>query len=341
MKYRTLGRTGLKVSEVGFGGGGIGGVWGETTENEGIRAVHRAIELGVNFFDVAPGYGSGRAEEVLGKALHDRRSDVLITTKASIRPQWLANISGFVDDSLSASLKRLQTDHVDLLLIHNAISARTGHPFESCITADQAIEMANAFVRHKEAGRVRFIGFTGWRCNRTELLKMLDSDLFDAFQTEYNILNQTAAVSVPEVGAVDMAELESESNLNMRVYSYIPVDQHLTIQEAQKRNLGVIGIRPILAGVLSNEIDRTVEDWTQIGVMQERARSLSFLAQPGRSLATAAFRFCLMNEGLSTIVPGVKKSSEIEEAVAAADSLPLSADELNQIDRLYRRNFKA
>jgi L-galactose dehydrogenase len=69
MEYSVLGRTGLQVSRVGFGGGGIGQVWGPTTEAESVRAVHRALDLGVNFFDVAPGYGNGKAEEVLGRAL--------------------------------------------------------------------------------------------------------------------------------------------------------------------------------------------------------------------------------------------------------------------------------
>jgi aryl-alcohol dehydrogenase-like predicted oxidoreductase len=69
VKYRTLGRTGLPVSEVGFGGGGIGAVWGATTDAEGIRAVHRALDLGITLFDVAPDYGDGRAEEVVGRAL--------------------------------------------------------------------------------------------------------------------------------------------------------------------------------------------------------------------------------------------------------------------------------
>jgi len=69
MEYTILGRTGLRVSRVGCGGGGIGQVWGPTTETESVRTIHRALELGVNFFDVAPSYGHGKAEEVLGRAL--------------------------------------------------------------------------------------------------------------------------------------------------------------------------------------------------------------------------------------------------------------------------------
>ena len=85
MEYAVLGRTGLRVSRVGCGGGGIGQVWGPTTEVESVRTIHRALELGVNFFDVAPGYGHGKAEEVLGRALHGRQEPVVIATRCGWR----------------------------------------------------------------------------------------------------------------------------------------------------------------------------------------------------------------------------------------------------------------
>ena len=84
MEYTTLGRTGLQVSRAGFGGGGIGQVWGPTTDEESIRAVHRALELGINFFDVAPSYGNGKAEEVLGRALRGRSEDIVVATKVRL-----------------------------------------------------------------------------------------------------------------------------------------------------------------------------------------------------------------------------------------------------------------
>ena len=97
MEYTELGRTGLSVSRVGVGGGGIGQVWGTTTDAEAARAVHRALELGVNFFDVAPSYGNGKAEEVLGWALEGRQEPVIVATKIdkvprSKRPRGLASI---------------------------------------------------------------------------------------------------------------------------------------------------------------------------------------------------------------------------------------------------------
>lgn len=329
------------MSEVGFGGGGIGRVWGETTDAESVGAIHRAIELGVNFFDVAPGYGAGKAEEVLGEALIENRHDVSITTKVSMPPDAFGDAAGYVRQSLEGSLKRLRTDYVDLLLVHNTISSITGHPFSGSITAAQALEMADEFKKQQQAGKVRFIGFTAWRCNERELLKMLDSGAFDAIQTEYNILNQSAmlpAANDPE--AVDIGALETQSEVNPKAYSYVPVDQHLPIPRAVERDMGVIVIRPVLAGVLSHEIDREVEEWTRLGVMTGRASALKFLHTDNRTLAGAAFTFCLMNPNISTIVPGVKNAVEIEEAISRSGAGPLTEDEMQKISDLYGRNFQ-
>ncbi|MDP2950656.1 MAG: aldo/keto reductase, partial [Chloroflexota bacterium] len=155
MRYRTLGRTDLRVSEVGFGGGGIGRVWGATTDEGSIRAVHRALELGVTFFDVAPGYGSGKAEELVGQGLKGHRAEVNITTKISLPPDKAGDKRGYILTSIEGSLRRLQTDHVELLLVHNPISSRRGVPYQGCITGDDALEMAEVFSELQQAGKVR------------------------------------------------------------------------------------------------------------------------------------------------------------------------------------------
>ena len=92
MEYVELGRTGLRVSRAGFGGGGIGQVWGPTNEEESVRAVHRALDLGINFFDVAPGYGNGKAEEVLGLALQGRRDEAVVATKVRLRAEEMSDM---------------------------------------------------------------------------------------------------------------------------------------------------------------------------------------------------------------------------------------------------------
>src|SRR2546429_9346709 len=105
MEYTVLGRTGLRVSRVGCGGGGIGQVWGATTEAESVRAIHCALELGVNFFDVAPGYGNGKAEEVLGRALQGRQEQVVVATKVRLAAEEMHDVAGAVRTSVAARLR--------------------------------------------------------------------------------------------------------------------------------------------------------------------------------------------------------------------------------------------
>ena len=97
MEYNSLGRTGLNVSRVGFGGGGIGEVWGPTTRDEAVRAVHRALDLGINYFAVAPAYGNGKAEEALGIALEGRSEDIIIGTKVRIAAEDIGDVAGAVN----------------------------------------------------------------------------------------------------------------------------------------------------------------------------------------------------------------------------------------------------
>src|SRR2546427_1385376 len=121
MQYTVLGRTGLRVSRVGCGGGGIGQVWGPTTEAESVRAMHRALELGVNFFDVAPGYGHGKAEEVLGRALHGRQEQVVVATKVRLATEEMHDVAGAVRTSGEASLRRLSRESGEAPPLHNRL----------------------------------------------------------------------------------------------------------------------------------------------------------------------------------------------------------------------------
>ena len=114
MHYRRLGDTGVVVSELGLGGGGIGQVWGPTTDDAAVAAVDAALAAGVNFFDVAPRYGDGRAERVLGRALEHRREEALIASKVYLGPETLDDISGAIERGLAESLERLGSDRLDL-----------------------------------------------------------------------------------------------------------------------------------------------------------------------------------------------------------------------------------
>ena len=170
MKYRTLGRTGLRVSEVGFGGAGIGHVWGETTDAECIGAIHRALDLGINFFDTSPMYGGGRSEENLGKGLAGRRSDAYIATKVRLQSEEdRLDMENAVRRSVEQSLRRLNTDHVDLLQVHHQVGLEAGKymvavgpPPRYALLLDQAdcIALSQAMANLVREGKIRFVGIT-------------------------------------------------------------------------------------------------------------------------------------------------------------------------------------
>src|SRR2546427_7096461 len=122
MELRSLGKTGLRVSTLGFGCGNVGGLMVRGSPADQERAVARALELGINYFDTAPSYGNGESERNLGRVLKALRPDILVGTKFRIEPTGRGRISEAVTASLEASLRRLGMDWVDLLQLHNPIS---------------------------------------------------------------------------------------------------------------------------------------------------------------------------------------------------------------------------
>ena len=176
MEYTTLGRTGLRVSRVGFGGGGIGQVWGPTTDEESVRAVRRALELGINFFDVAPSYGNGKAEEVLGKALQGRRDQAVFATKVRLAADEMSDVEGAVITSVDASLRRLKMEAVDVLHVHNRFTPLRGEVPDS-ITADDVLgPVLEAYRKMQRAGKTRFIGLSAYQHHVPSLKRMDDGE---------------------------------------------------------------------------------------------------------------------------------------------------------------------
>ncbi len=154
MRYRKLGRTGLDVSVIGFGASPLGNVFGDVDPQSAASAVSSAIESGINYFDVSPYYGMTLAEERLGEALGGRRKDVLLSTKCG---RYGADVFDFSPKTITlafeSSLRRLRTDHVDLLLAHDIEFADIRQIVDETIPSMQ---------RLKEQGKVRFIGITGY-----------------------------------------------------------------------------------------------------------------------------------------------------------------------------------
>lgn len=152
MQYRILGKTGLSISALGFGVSPVGNVFEPVEEQEGINAIHYAIDNGINFFDVAPFYGDTLAETRLGKALAGKRQDIILATKCCRYATHFDFSYQRVLSSIDESLKRLKTDYVDLLQIHDIEFG----------TEEQLLnEAIPAALKVKESGKARYIGFTG------------------------------------------------------------------------------------------------------------------------------------------------------------------------------------
>ena len=206
MEYTTLGRTGLSVSRVGFGGGGIGEVWGPTTRDEAVRAVHRALDLGINFFDVAPAYGNGKAEEALGLALEGRSEDVIIATKVRLSAEDMGDVKAAVQRSMETSLRLLKRDSVDVLHVHNRFTPGRGDVPNSLSADDVLGPVLDAYQAMQQAGKTRFIGLSAMDHDVPTLDRIMASGHWDTVLAYYNLLTWTAQEPAPP--AVD---LESET----------------------------------------------------------------------------------------------------------------------------------
>ena len=322
MEYTQLGRTGLTVSRAGFGGGGIGQVWGPTNEQEAIAAVHRALELGVTFFDVAPSYGDGKAEEALGKALEGRAESVVIATKVRLRADDMNDVGDAVRRSVDASLRRLRRDAVDVLHVHNRFTEHRGEVLDSLSGNDVLGPVLEAYRGVQQAGKTRFIGLSAMDHHVPTMRRILGSGEYDTVLAYYNLLNRTAQ-EPPPPGA----------NL---------FDNGQIIPLARNLDMGVIGIRSHAAGALTDALDRPPRP--NDALMEKdlaSARKLGFLAQgPIRTLSQAAMVFSLMNPDIHTTVPGVKNRAEAEEIAGCMDLPPIPPDHLERLRELYENDFR-
>ena len=333
MKYRTLGRTGLQVSEVGFGGAGIGHVWGPTTDEECIHSVRRALALGINFFDTSPMYGGGRSEENLGKALAGRREQAIIATKVRLQHEddrsSAHDMVGAVRNSVEQSLKRLGTDHVDILQVHHQVGAERGQymaavgpppRYALLLNKEDCLVLGDAMQQVVAEGKARFIGITAWDGDREAIGEILASGVFDTAQILYNLLNRTAVSEAPQ--------------------GFDDLDQGCSLPVAQCHDVGVIGIRSHAAGALADMLDRETAPDTELARDHARARAFwPLLEGHYATLSQAALRFCLDNPAIATVVPGFKSAAEVDEAAATADLPSIPENILGQLEGLYRRRF--
>jgi aryl-alcohol dehydrogenase-like predicted oxidoreductase len=322
METRMLGRTGLEVSVLGFGCGAVGGLMVRGSPADQERAVARAIELGINYFDTAAMYGNGESERNLGRVLKSLTPNIRVGTKVRVPASERRNFAAAVTASLEASLQRLQLDHVDLFQLHNHI---TQEGRDSDLTPEIVLgEVVPAFERLREQGKTGFYGITAVG-DTPALHQVVDARAFDTAQVSYNPLNPSAGTTVAaDYPAHDYGDL---------------------LAHAKAADMGVINIRVLAAGALSGTEERhplgspSVEPIGSGGSYRtdaERARRLEPLVREGHaeSLIEAALRFVIANDAVSTVLVGYSTLDHLEYAARSINKGPLSREGLERLTAL-------
>ena len=327
MRYRTLGKTGVKISEIGFGCGNNAVLMVRAGYEEQARAVRRALDHGINYFDTAFAYGLGKSEENLGKILNELGASPVVSTKIRLEPA--ADIKTATLQAVEAGLKRLQRKSVDLIQLHNRVTTeRTPGKRFSLTPADVLGRggVLEGFKEMREMGKVRHFGFSGLGDPKA-LHEVIDSGEFHSVQAYYNLLNPSAGQPVPR--------------------GFSALDYGRLIDRAAGKGMGVAIIRVLAAGALTATPDagggsspEPLSLGSDYALDLERAEKVKFLIGGDiKSLTQAAIRFALMKSAVSTVLVGFSNTSHIDEAVACSGAGGLSAEAMARLRKLWDTDF--
>ena len=320
MQYRDLGRTGWKVSEISFGAWAIGGAWGPVDDRDSIAALHRAIDLGVNFIDTADVYGDGRSERLVAQVRKERSETIYIATKAGRRldPHTAdgynaANLTRFVE----RSLRNLDTDCIDLLQLHCPPTEVYYRP-----------EVFGALDDLVQAGKIRYYGVSVEKVE--EALKAIEYPNVQTVQIIFNMFrHRPAELFFPEakrrkVGILARVPLASGLLTGkMTPQTSFDLDDHRHFN----RHGEAFDVGETFSGV----------DY-KTGL--EAVEALRPLVPPGATMAQFALRWILMFDAVTCAIPGAKRPSQAEDNVRAADLPPLSKETMAKVCEVYDRYIR-
>jgi len=320
MKYRVLGRTGIQVSEIGYGSWGIGkALWQGAEDDESLRALHRAVDLGLNFIDTALVYGDGHSEGLVGRVVRERKERLTVASKIPPKnSRWPARPETKLSDafpydhiikSTETSLKNLGLDAIDVQQFHVWMDDWANEQ-----------EWKDAIAKLKEQGKIRFFGISINDHEPHNALKVAATGFVDTFQVIYNIFDQS------------------------------PEDELLPL--CQKLNIGVIVRVPLDEGGLTGSItpstifpdgdfrNRYFRDNRKAEVFSRVNELKKIIGGEAANVAELALRFCLHHPAVSSVIPGMRSVANVERNCAVSDGRMLSKA---LIDRLrahrWQRNF--
>jgi aryl-alcohol dehydrogenase-like predicted oxidoreductase len=321
MEYRELGRTGWKVSTVSFGAWAIGSAWGSVDDQESLAALHRAVDLGVNFFDTADVYGDGRSEKLLARLKRERpQAEIIVATKAGRRldPHVAAgynrqNLTKFIEDSL----RNLETETIDLVQLHCP-------PTEVYYTPE-VFQVLDDLVQQ---GKLRFYGVSVEKVE--EALKAIEYPNVQSVQIIFNIFRQRPAdlffaqAQQKQVGILARLPLSSGmlAGKMTRSSTFSANDHRAYNRQGESFDRG-----ETFSGV---DYDTGLE----------AVEALRPLMPPGWTMAQFALRWILMHPAVTCTIPGAKRPAQEEDNAAAADLPLISEGTMKKVDEIYQARIK-
>src|SRR6516162_5429817 len=320
METGVFGRTGLRLSVLGFGCGAVGGLMMRGDPRDQERAIARAIDAGVNYFDTAVQYGNGESEKNLGRVLQRLKpANVTVGTKVRLPSSDFGRIADAVAKSLEGSLERLRLDRVDIFHLHNAITETGGG---EALSVRQVLgDVVPAFERLRQQGKTGFLGLTAIG-DTAALHQVIDACAFDSAQVVYNMLNPSAAAGLPT--------------------NYPAQDYGRLFDHTRAAGVGVLA-----GGALSGSAERhpiaspppePIGSALSYDADVLRARRLMLLVKEGfaASLTEAATRFALSHPAMDLILVGMATPQQFEDALAAVQQGPLPPAALDQLTVLQQ-----
>ena len=329
MQYRTIGKTGLRVSEIGFGCGNNAVLMVKAPHEDQVKAVRHALDMGINFFDTAFAYGLGKSEENLGRILHELDAEPVISTKIRLEPDAVEDLKSTTVRAVEAGLSRLSRARVDFVQLHTRVTLDRGMGKRFSLTPKDVLGrngVIDGFKSMRDRGKVGFFGFSGLGDPKA-LHELVDSGEFHGFQCYYNLLNPSAGQLVPKnFSALDYGEI---------------------LDRAAAKGMGAFVIRILAAGALTSDPStggggsgQTLSPGSDYPLDLQRVEKVkASLGVAGKNLTQAAIRFGLMNEKVSTVLVGFSNTTHIDDAVACSGAPPLSDEQIKKIKMLWETDF--
>ena len=321
MQLREFGKTGLKVSQIGFGCGRVGGLLINGSRKDRESAFDAALAGGINWFDTAEAYGS---EQALGELLALRSPDVNVSTKVTLDPRS-QDIAGDLVKQAQACMERLQRDHLTVLQVHNRIDDAGG---ENSLTSAQMLgPVLDGLLQMQRAGRTRFIGLTALG-DTSSILKVLDSGQFQSAQVYYNAINPSAHRAMPA--------------------GWSGQDFRGVMAAAKRHGMGMLGVRILDGGIIAADSrEKPVSMMTRQTseeIEQQKTHKMLAMLQakfPDAISNRAQFgvRYALSCPDLSLGLVGIGAPDHVGQALEAEAMGPLPPDVLAAVEGMYPADF--